>query len=288
MALHTTDLVLQAPNLETIAGLSDLVAAVAHTGRKKPKPGVLRLLGADESYKSDVLTVARTLKIDAAFVPWDLKLSQFKALFFDMDSTLCSVETLDAMAEILGVGAECARITDDAMRGKIKDYPASLRARVALLRGMPADCIDEVLARIKPNPGAPELIAAAHAAGLKTFIVSSGFTVVTECMRERLGMSATCANRIEIENGHFTGRVFGPTDDTILDANGKAAFVARTMASLGATPQEAICCGDGSNDILMLKSAGLAVGFRPKPVLREHCDVTLDVSGFDALLNIAL
>ena len=286
MTMHPTDLVLQADNLETIAELSDLINGVAHTGRIKPKAGVMRLTGADACSREAVLSSARRLKIDAAFVPSNLKLSDFRAIFFDMDSTLCSTETLDEMAELLGVGEACARITHDAMTGKIPDYAASLRARVKLLEGMSAGCIDTVWQSMQTSRGIPELLSAAKAAGLKTFIVSSGFTVLTERMKNKLGMTATCANRIEVLNGRFTGRVFGPNDETILDAAGKAAFVERTMRAMGLTPKEAICCGDGSNDIRMISAAGLGVGFRPKAVLRPHCAVTLDFVGFEGLLNI--
>ncbi|MGN1209382.1 MAG: HAD family hydrolase, partial [Duodenibacillus sp.] len=112
-----------------------------------------------------------------------------------------------------------------------------------------------------------------------------GFTILTQRMRARLNMTATCANRIEIEDGRFTGRVFGPESDGILDASGKKAFVEKTMASLGLPLDKAICCGDGSNDVKMIDAAGLGVGFRPKVVLRPHCDVVLDTAGFDALLT---
>ena len=225
-------------------------------------------------------------RLDIATVDAGLKLADFDAVFFDMDSTLCSTETLDEIAAILGVGEECARITHDAMTGKIADYAASLRARVALLKGMPVDCIDTVYADMKPNLGVETFLKALQARGLKTYIVSSGFTCLTERMRQRLSMTATCANRIEIVDGKFTGRVFGPVDDTILDASGKAAFVQKTMTELSSNTHRAICCGDGSNDIKMIDLAGFGVGFRPKPILRPHCSVALDYVGFDALLNL--
>lgn len=246
----------------------------------------LRFEKCGEVDKDKLAAFAQDKKLDVAHIEADLKLSDFDAVFFDMDSTLCSTETLDEIAAILGVGQECARITHEAMTGKIADYAASLKARVALLKGMPADCIDTVYADMKPNPGVGSFIKVAQAKGLKTYIVSSGFTCLTERMRERLAMTATCANRIEIVDGKFTGRVFGPVDETILDASGKARFVQKTMDSLGSTVDRAICCGDGSNDIKMIDLAGFGVGFRPKPILRPHCAVALDTVGFDGLLNL--
>ncbi len=246
----------------------------------------LRFKDAEGIDREELETLAKAHKVDVACVEADIKLSDFDAVFFDMDSTLCSTETLDEIAAILGVGEECARITHDAMTGKIADYAASLKARVALLKDMPADCIDTVYAGMQPNPGVEKFIRVAQSKGLKTYIVSSGFTCLTERMRERLGMTATCANRIEIVEGKFTGSVFGPVDDTILDASGKAAFVQKTMAELGSSPKRAICCGDGSNDIKMIDLSGFGVGFRPKPILRAYCTVALDTVGFDGLLNL--
>ncbi len=239
--------------------------------------------------KADPMSVQKLIQnepIDTAVVPKGAKLTDFDAVFFDMDSTLCQTETLDEIASILGVGEECARITADAMSGKLPDYAASLRARVALLQGKPADCMEKVYAEMKPNLGVEAFLAHAHALGLKTYIVSSGFTYFTERMKTRLKMTATCANRIEVVDGKFTGRVFGPVDDTILDASGKAAFVERTMSELGSTPERAITCGDGSNDVKMISLAGLGVGFRPKPVLAQHANVILNHLGFDALIDL--
>lgn len=246
----------------------------------------MRLSHSQKIDNRQLETLKKQYRLDAAEVDAGLKLSNFDAVFLDMDSTLCSTETLDEIAAILGVGEECARITHEAMTGKIADYAASLTARVALLKGMPADCIDTVYSEMKPNLGIEPFLKTLQAKGLKTYIVSSGFTCLTERMRQRLSMTATCANRIEIVDGKFTGRVFGPADDTILDASGKAHFVQKTMAELASNSQRAICCGDGSNDIQMIDLAGLGVGFRPKPILRSHCRVTLDYVGFDSLLNL--
>lgn len=127
---------------------------------------------------------------------------------------------------------------------------------------------------------------ALHAHGVKTYVLSSGFTAMTKPLAESLGMTGYHSNVIGIENGLFTGEVTGPDNGPIIDAAGKLAFVEKTMKALGATPREAVCCGDGSNDILMVSAAGLGVGFRPKKVLRPYCGITLDNCGFDALLKL--
>ena len=236
--------------------------------------------------RQKLFSFAQEHVLDMAILSPNTKLTNFRAVFFDMDSTLVNSETLDEIASIHGVGKECAAITAGAMSGRIKDYADSLRKRVALLSGQSAQSIDMVWNRMRPNAGAEQFIQTSHRLGLNTYIVSSGFTVLTEKMRQKLGMTATCANRIEIVNGRYTGRVFGPTDETILDASGKLMFVSRTMTELGLDPSMAICCGDGSNDIRMIDAAGIGVGFRPKAILPPHCDVVLNNRGFEGLLML--
>lgn len=227
---------------------------------------------------------------DYAFMDSEKKLNDFSAIFFDMDSTLVQSETLDEIAAYYGLGKECAAITAAAMSGEITDYAASLRARVALLKGKSAEVMDAVARNMRFNPGVEKLIAAAQRLGLKTFVTSSGFSALVEPIVRKLGMSGFCCNVLGIRDGVFTGEVSGlnvpPLNGTILDASGKAAFVAATMQAIGKTPADAICCGDGSNDVQMIRSAGLGVGFRPKAVLRPNCTVSLDHLGFDALLNL--
>jgi phosphoserine phosphatase len=131
-----------------------------------------------------------------------LSLSAFKAIAFDMDSTLISIECIDEIADAVGKKAEVAAITEAAMRGEITDFKDSLRRRVALLKGVPAEALQEVYdQRLKINPGAPELINAAKAAGLHTLLVSGGFTFFADRVRDRLGMHEAHSNTLEIEGG---------------------------------------------------------------------------------------
>lgn len=230
--------------------------------------------------------IAYENKADSLFITPRLSLSHFKAFFFDMDSTLVTTETLDEMAEICGTGEECARITAGTMNGTIKNYAESLKARVKLLQGHDASALDVVRSHTKLNPGVRELISALNAHNIPSYVLSSGFTVLTSVIAQELGMTGYHSNVLGIENGCFTGEVTGPEGSAIIDAAGKFAFVAKTMASLGGTPKEAVCCGDGSNDICMVSAAGLGVGFRPKSVLRPHCRLCLDFTGFDSLLGL--
>ena len=228
---------------------------------------------------------ANAAGFDAALVAHDLKLEHFRAAFFDMDSTLVANETLDEMARMLGLGEKCAEITHLAMTGVIKDYAASLKARVELLAGLDASCIETLQKTLSLNPGVEALMQKLNAAHVKTFVVSSGFTIMTEIVRSKLSMSGTHSNEIEIVDGRFTGRVTGPAGGAIIDAAGKKAFVEKTMHELGLDAASAICAGDGSNDVGMVSAAGFGVGFRPKKVLAPHCAMLLNICGFDALLE---
>lgn len=225
-------------------------------------------------------------RLDSLFWARNTSITQYKAFFFDMDSTLVTTETLDEMAELCGTGKACAEITAAAMAGTIKNYAESLRARVALLKGMDASVLDTVKANTRINPGARELIAALNANGIKSYVLSSGFTVCTSVIARELGMTGYHSNVIGIENGRFTGSVTGPEGGVIVDGAGKLAFAERTVKALGGTMENAACAGDGSNDRLMVSAAGLGIGFRPKAVLKPYCTVSLMTTGFASLLAL--
>ena len=147
--------------------------------------------------------------IDAAFLPAGLKLSSCKVLAMDMDSTLINIECIDEIAGVAGVKRQGVGITEAAMRGE-KDFSESLRRRVALLKGVPAEALEQVYAeKLRLNPGAERLIGTAQAAGIKVLLVSGGFTFFTDRLRERLKLDSAHANTLEIDNGVLTGRVLG-------------------------------------------------------------------------------
>ena len=180
-------------------------------------PGVVRFTDVtpEESVRDAAKAKAAEAHCDSVFTPGELMLASFKAFFFDMDSTLVTTETLDEMAEICGTGEECARITAGTMQGTIKNYAESLRARVALLKDHDAQALETVRAHTKINPGVPELLKALHAHGVKTYVLSSGFTAMTKPLAESLGMTGYHSNVIGIENGLFTGetRLCGKNDE---------------------------------------------------------------------------
>lgn len=209
-------------------------------------------------------------------------LRDFKLLAMDMDSTLITIECIDEIADMQGLKPQVAEITEAAMRGEIQ-FRESLVRRVALLKGLDASALARVYnERLALSPGAEKMLAAVKAAGIKTLLVSGGFTYFTDRMKERLRLDMSHANQLEIEDGKLTGKVLGD----IVDATEKRKTVERACVQLGCLPSETIVMGDGANDLEMMDIAGLSVAFRAKPVVRAQADVALNFVGLDGILNI--
>jgi phosphoserine phosphatase len=216
-----------------------------------------------------------------------LRLADFRLIAFDMDSTLIAIECVDEIAGVAGKKAEVAAITEAAMRGEIADYKESLRRRVALLQGVPASALQRVYdERLRFNPGAERLVAACKAAGLKTLLVSGGFTFFTDRVRERLGFDFTRSNVLEIADGMLTGRMVDQPWGDICDGAEKKKMLLATCQALAIPPASAIAVGDGANDLPMMAAAGLSVAYRAKPTVRAAAMVSIDDGGLDRLLDV--
>ena len=212
-----------------------------------------------------------------------LRLRDFRVIAFDMDSTLINIECIDEVADAAGKKAEVAAITEASMRGDIPDFKDSLRRRVAMLRGVSADFLDEVYTqRLRLNPGAQDLMNAAKAAGLQTLLVSGGFTFFADRVMTHLGMHAAQANELQIVDGHLTGQLTG----NIVDGEAKRAHLLALCQRVGCTPAQAIAVGDGANDLPMLGAAGLSVAYHAKPTVRAQAMVAIDTGGLDRLLEV--
>ena len=215
------------------------------------------------------------------------KLSDFKLIAFDMDSTLINIECVDEIADAVGRKAEVAAITEAAMRGEIADYKESLRMRVALLKGVSVASMDQVYReRLRLNPGAAALVAACKAAGLKVLLVSGGFTFFSDRVRDTLDIDHMRANVLEIEGGLLTGRMVDQPWGDICDGTEKRKMLLQTCADLGISAQQAIAMGDGANDLPMMGAAGLSVAYHAKPQVRAEAMVAINEGGLDRLLEV--
>ena len=216
-----------------------------------------------------------------------LSLAAYKLIAFDMDSTLINIECVDEIADAAGRKAEVAAITEAAMRGEITDYKESLRQRVALLKGVSVASMEQVLReRLQLNPGATRLVEACQAAGMKTLLVSGGFTFFTDHVRDRLKIDFTRSNVLETEAGMLTGRMVDQPWGDICDGEEKRKTLLETCDRLGLLPSQAIAMGDGANDLPMMGAAGLSVAYHAKPRVREKAMIAINAGGLDRLLDV--
>ncbi|HQQ69601.1 MAG TPA: phosphoserine phosphatase SerB [Alicycliphilus sp.] len=220
-----------------------------------------------------------------------LALKNYKLIAFDMDSTLINIECVDEIADFVGCKAEVAAITEAAMQGVITDFKESLRQRVALLKGVTFADLERVYSeRLRINPGARELITACKAAGLKTLLVSGGFTFFAHRVRETLGMDFVRANVLEVRSstncGELTGRLVDQAWGDICDGAEKRRTLLEVASLLGIEPEECIAMGDGANDLPMMGAAGLSVAYHAKPAVRAQANVAINQGGLDRLLEV--
>ena len=220
-----------------------------------------------------------------------LKLSNYKLIAFDMDSTLINIECVDEIADFVGCKAEVAAITEAAMQGVITDFKDSLRQRVALLKGVTIADLERVYSeRLRINPGAAELVRACRAAGLKTLLVSGGFTFFAHRVREQLGIDFVRANVLEVRSstncGELTGALVEQAWGDICDGAEKRRTLLEVASLLGIEPEECIAMGDGANDLPMMRAAGLSVAYHAKPAVRAQAQVAINQGGLDRLLEL--
>ena len=216
-----------------------------------------------------------------------LSLGDFKLVAFDMDSTLINIECVDEIAAAAGRKAEVSAITDAAMRGEIADYKDSLRQRLALLRGVPVSALEAVYSqRLQINPGVEIFVRACQAAGLKTLLVSGGFTFFSERIRSRLRLDFARANMLEITDGRLTGQLMPRPWGDVVDGTEKRRVLLEVAELMGITPEQTIAVGDGANDLPMMAVAGLSIAFHPKPAVLEQAMLSITQGGMERALVV--
>lgn len=221
-------------------------------------------------------------RLDCAFVPDQLNLDHVRLVVMDMDSTLISIECIDEIADMYGLKPQVAAITESAMRGEI-EFAESLRRRVALLKGLDESALLRVYdERLQLNPGAEFMLGELKKCGIRTLLVSGGFTFFTDRLKTRLGLDYAHSNTLEIIDGRLTGNVLG----NIVDAQGKADSLNRIREELGLIKEQVVAIGDGANDLKMMAIAGAGVAYHAKPVVQTQATFALNHVGLDGVIRL--
>jgi len=257
-------------NIETITRLSSWPAQSFE----------LVVSGGDTAeLRRELAAEAVVQRVDVAVERGSIYRRAKRLVVMDVDSTLVQGEVIEMLAAEAGCEAEVARVTAAAMAGDL-DFEQSLRARVALLEGLPVEAVDRVRAAVRLTPGARTLVRTLKHLGWTVGIVSGGFTAVTDDLKEQLGLDHALANVLEVVDGRLTGQVVG----AVVDRAGKAAALQRFAEEEGLRPEQTVAIGDGANDLDMLAAAGLGIAFNAKPVVRDAADAALSVPFLDAVL----
>jgi phosphoserine phosphatase len=221
------------------------------------------------------------LGVDIAVQRGGLHRRAMRLVVMDVDSTLLQDEAIDLLAARAGCAQEVADLTAAAMRGEL-DFTDSLHQRVALLAGLDAGVIDEMLTGLRLAPGARTLIRTLRRLGYRCGVVSGGFTHFTDWLAAELGLDYAKANTLEIADGRLTGKVTGP----VIDRAGKEAALREFAAEAGVPLSQTVAVGDGANDLDMIATAGLGIAFNAKPAVRDAADTSVSVPHLDAILYL--
>jgi phosphoserine phosphatase len=180
-----------------------------------------------------------------------------------------------------------AAITEAAMRGEITDYKESLRRRVALLAGAPESALQQVYDdTLKLNPGVETFVLACQRAGLKTLLISGGFTFFSERIRKRLNLDFARANMLGVSGDKLTGTVMQRPWGDIVDGAEKKRVLLEVCELMGIEPAASIAVGDGANDLPMMEAAGLSIAYHPKPAVAARAKIAISAGGLDRALEV--
>lgn len=236
----------------------------------------------DAQAAAGIAACCEAARLDYAFVPESARLADFGLVAMDMDSTLITIECIDELADLAGKKSQVGPITAAAMRGEL-DFAESLKQRVALLAGLVEDALERVYTeRLELTPGAESMLAAMRDRGIRTMLLSGGFTYFTDRLRERLGLDYARGTALEIEDGKITGRLVGE----IVDAAQKARAMREVRDELGLAKERVLVIGDGANDLALMAEAGFSIAFHAKPAVKARATYSLDFVGLAGVLNL--
>ena len=262
----------------------DIASEIAEkvSGSLDYKPGFSTVTIAQPLAQEQLKTLRESYVFDINEIPEQFEPSQAALLVMDMDSTLISIECVDEIADFINAKPQVSAITEAAMRGEI-DFETSLRQRVALLKGLEVSVLEQVFEqRLSLNPGAKTMLEGLQHKGIKTALVSGGFTFFTERLQQQLGLDYTLANVLAEQNGKLTGEVEGD----ICGAQAKADFLLHQCQRLGISPSQTIAMGDGANDLVMMKEAGLSIAYHAKPAVQAQAMTHLNHCGLEGVLGL--
>lgn len=271
-------------NIETVTRLSgrpDRNSALSEPKRACVQFGLSGQMLDAQAMRAACLRLSAELSIDVAVQEDNAYRRNRRLVCFDMDSTLIEQEVIDELALEAGVGEEVAAITERAMLGEL-DFQQSFRARMALLKGLDAEVLPRIAARLTITEGAERLISTLKSLGYKTAILSGGFQYFAEYLQSKLGIDEVHANILDVVNGQVTGEVKG----AIVDGARKAELLRGLAEKMGISLEQTIAVGDGANDLPMLSIAGLGVAFRAKPLVRQNANQAISSVGLDGVLYL--
>jgi len=229
----------------------------------------------------DLDELRQTYQIDFNYLPNSFDFQKVAIFISDMDSTLINIECIDEIADFANIKPQVAAITELAMQGKL-DFNASLIERVALLKGLNISVLDQVYTeRLQVNPGGVELIQFLKAKGVKSAVVSGGFTYFTSRLAKDIGLDHSRANNLNIQNNQLIGTIQGD----IINATAKAEFVNELCNQYAVTPEQVIAVGDGANDLEMMSVAGLSIAYHAKPLVVKKADIVIIYGGLDNIID---
>ena len=209
-------------------------------------------------------------------------MSQVKGLcVMDVDGTLILEEVIDLLGREAGREEEISQLTSHAMRGEL-NFETSLRERVALLKGLPDSVFEKVFNSIHLSPNAQEFVSILQKNGILVGLVSGGFTPIVKRLAKSLGITYFSANQLEVKEGFLTGKLVG----AIISPEVKQATLEKWRKELKLPKERTIAIGDGANDLLMLKSAGLGIAFCAKEVLKKEIPNHVDKRDFLEVLPL--
>ena len=274
-----TTIILQGPNLNS----DKANAIVQRTGGSLSKhTHHYKISGANNISTEQLSALREIADFDINRLPDGFDPAQVKLLITDMDSTFIGIECIDEIADFADLKPQVAAITESAMRGEI-DFETSLNKRVALLTNLDTSALQKVYdERLTLNPGADLMLTTLKEKGIKIALVSGGFTFFTSRLKERCQLDYTHANVMEEIDGKLTGKVVG----SIVGAEAKETFLREICSELDIDLSQAIAMGDGANDLMMMKPAGLSIAYHAKPTVQAQADIAFNYCGLDGVLGM--